>query len=53
LRAISSRHRFQRLGSEAIHVADIGLSRADDSTIVDRARLERCAIVTLDAGHNA
>lgn len=40
---------LQRLGIQATHVADIGLSCAADSLIIEQARADHCAIVTLDA----
>jgi predicted nuclease of predicted toxin-antitoxin system len=40
---------LEQLGIQSTHVADIGLSRADDSQIIDRARQDGCVVVTLDA----
>jgi len=36
-------------GWDVIHVSEIGMSRADDVEILDRARTERRICVTLDA----
>ena len=49
----STPRHLQQLGIQATHVADIGLSRADDSQIIDRARSDRTTIVTLDADFHA
>lgn len=35
-------------GHEVVHLADQGLERADDSFIVEKARLENSVIVTFD-----
>jgi len=40
-------------GWDAAHVADIGLSRAEDSRILERARQEARTCVTLDADFHA
>jgi predicted nuclease of predicted toxin-antitoxin system len=48
----TARH-LEPFGIQATHVADIGLSRADDSQIVERARQDGCVIVTLDADFHA
>lgn len=42
-----------RAGWDAIHVADIGMSRADDNEILRRARSEARVCVTLDADFHA
>jgi predicted nuclease of predicted toxin-antitoxin system len=49
----STPRHLQQLGIQATHVADIGLSRAGDSQIIDQARSDRTAIVTLDADFHA
>jgi predicted nuclease of predicted toxin-antitoxin system len=36
-------------GFDVIHVSDIGMSRADDVDILQRARTEACVCITLDA----
>jgi predicted nuclease of predicted toxin-antitoxin system len=40
-------------GRDVIHVADIGMSRADDIDILQRARAEQRVCVTLDADFHA
>jgi predicted nuclease of predicted toxin-antitoxin system len=40
-------------GIDAIHVADIGLSAADDTDILQRAREDERVVVTLDADFHA
>ena len=37
------------IGWDVVHVADIGMSRADDGEILNRARAEARVCVTLDA----
>ncbi|AUB79810.1 hypothetical protein THSYN_01755 [Candidatus Thiodictyon syntrophicum] len=43
----STPRHLQQLGIQATHVADIGLSRANDSRIIDQARSDGTTIVTL------
>ena len=38
---------------ETSHVAGLGMSRASDSQILERARQENAVVVTLDAGFHA
>lgn len=40
-------------GFDTVHAGDIGLASASDTAIVDRARIERRIIVTLDADFHA
>ena len=40
-------------GHDAIHVGDIGMAGADDTTILAHARLEQRIVVTLDADFHA
>ena len=40
-------------GWDVIHVSDIGMSRAEDSDILQRARVEQRICVTLDADFHA
>jgi predicted nuclease of predicted toxin-antitoxin system len=42
-------HHLQRLDIEAVHAADVGLSTADDATILQFARERSQIIATLDA----
>ena len=41
------------VGIDAVHVADVGLSSASDSTLLVRARDEKRVVVTLDADFHA
>ena len=41
------------MGWDLLHVADIGMSRALDSEILEFARLEKRVCVTLDADFHA
>ncbi|AMA08421.1 DUF5615 family PIN-like protein [Picosynechococcus sp. PCC 73109] len=40
-------------GIDTIHVAEIGLSAADDTDILQRAKDDECVVVTLDADFHA
>lgn len=40
-------------GWDVVHVADVGMSRAEDSSILERARAEQRVCVTLDADFHA
>jgi predicted nuclease of predicted toxin-antitoxin system len=40
-------------GIDAIHVADIGFSQAEDAEIIQRAKEENYVVVTLDADFHA
>jgi predicted nuclease of predicted toxin-antitoxin system len=40
---------LQSAGFEAVHVADLGLSRAEDQEILERGAADGCVVVTLDA----
>jgi len=40
-------------GIDAVHAADIGLSAASDSQILDHARTDHRVVVTLDADFHA
>lgn len=40
-------------GFDTVHAGDIGLASASDTAIIDRARIERRIIVTLDADFHA
>jgi len=42
-----------RAGWEVVHVSEIGMSRADDTDILERARTEQRVCVTLDADFHA
>ena len=42
-----------RAGWEVVHVSEIGMSKADDTAILERVRIERRASVTLDADFHA
>ena len=42
-----------RAGWEVVHVSDVGMSRADDTVVLQLARTERRACVTLDADFHA
>lgn len=44
---------LRRAGWDAIHVSEIGMSRADDVDILRRARAETRTCVTLDADFHA
>jgi predicted nuclease of predicted toxin-antitoxin system len=41
------------MGIDAIHVADIAYSQAEDAEIIQRAKEENCVVVTLDADFHA
>lgn len=41
------------MGIDAIHVADIGFSQAEDAEIIQRAKEENYIVVTLDADFHA
>ena len=45
--------RLRDMGWDLLHVADIGMSRALDSEILEFARLEKRVCVTLDADFHA
>ncbi len=38
----------QQLGPEAVHVRTLGLQRAPDAALVDRARADRSVVLTFD-----
>lgn len=40
-------------GHDTVHAGDIGLSAATDASIIERARIDRRTIVTLDADFHA
>jgi predicted nuclease of predicted toxin-antitoxin system len=40
-------------GWDVVHVADVGMSRAEDTSILERARSEQRICVTLDADFHA
>ncbi len=44
---------LRALGHDVTHVADIGLARATDVALLERARSEHASIVTLDADFHA
>lgn len=44
---------LERGGHDVIHVADAGLSTADDEAVLDRALAENRTVVTLDADFHA
>ena len=44
---------FKAAGVEAVHVATLGLSAADDPVILDTARQHGMVVVTLDADFHA
>lgn len=44
---------LERGGHDVLHVADVGLSTADDEAILDRALAENRTVVTLDADFHA
>ena len=48
----TSRH-LTAAGHDAVHVADIGLSAADDGAILERGRAEDRVVVTLDTDFHA
>jgi predicted nuclease of predicted toxin-antitoxin system len=39
---------LKQIGHEAVHVRDLGMQRATDREIIDRARLENRVVVTFD-----
>ncbi len=45
--------RLANTGWDVVHVADVGMSQADDRSILERARAERRICVTLDADFHA
>ena len=45
--------RLTNTGWDVVHVADIGMSQADDRSILERARAEQRTCVTLDADFHA
>ncbi|MFI5381402.1 MAG: DUF5615 family PIN-like protein [Tepidisphaerales bacterium] len=44
---------LRQRGHDAVHVSDVGMARADDSLMMDRAESERSVVVTLDADFHA
>jgi predicted nuclease of predicted toxin-antitoxin system len=42
-----------RAAWEVVHVSEIGMSRADDTAVLERARIEQRVCVTLDADFHA
>lgn len=44
---------LQALGFDAVHVQDLGMSRSPDRLILERARIENRAVITLDADFHA
>ena len=45
----SAAEALRNAGVDAVHTAEIGLSRAEDETIIERGSVEGRAVVTLDA----
>lgn len=45
--------RLANTGWDVVHVADVGMSQADDRSILERARAEKRTCVTLDADFHA
>ena len=44
---------LRREGFDAVHVQSLGMSRASDRLILERARMEQRAVITLDADFHA
>lgn len=44
----SATHHLQKAGIAAVHAGEIGMSTADDATILDHARKQNQIVVTLD-----
>lgn len=44
---------LQSSGIDAFHLGDVGMSDAEDASILQRAREEGCIVVTLDADFHA
>ncbi|MGH7284377.1 MAG: DUF5615 family PIN-like protein [Polyangiaceae bacterium] len=44
---------LRTLGHDAVHASDVGLARASDEQVLDRARAEDRTVLTLDADFHA
>jgi predicted nuclease of predicted toxin-antitoxin system len=44
---------LRQRGHDAVHVRELGMQRADDRSIAERARAERCILLTFDLDFGA